>query len=124
MALNGLLRFLLLGCGLGAFAYLGVRAGGSLVADVLLAFVFPAAVALLWVLVVAPRSPSQLTDDGRSLGEVFLLSLAALALAASGLIPVAIAFFVLTIFNTGLSRYVARRVYETDPLRGLYPGGR
>jgi hypothetical protein len=99
---NLALKFVLELCMLAALAAWGVQAGGSTAGDVLLAVAAPLAVAVLWGLFAAPRSPRRLGRVPRLVLELGLFALAAVALAAAGAPVLAVVFAGVVVVNAAL----------------------
>jgi len=85
-------KFLLELCLLAAVAVWGVDAVGSTAAQVALGVAAPLAVAVVWGLFAAPKARRRLSLAPRLVLELGLFALGALALAAAGHAPLAVAF--------------------------------
>jgi hypothetical protein len=79
--------------------YAGVTLGQSLPVKIILAITFPAALAVLWGIFLAPASKTRLRDPWLTAVKVLLFSLAAVFLFFTGLKGAAIGFGLITLLN-------------------------
>jgi hypothetical protein len=79
---------------LALLAVVGARAGGGVVASVLLGIAAPLAAAAVWAVAVAPKARRRLADPARLAVELALFAATAVGLAAVGLGLVAVLFAV------------------------------
>jgi hypothetical protein len=83
-AFHLLLRFVLEGCALGALAYAGWQAPGSVWLRLLLAIGLPLIAAVVWGQWVAPKARRPLSDPLRLVPEWVVFGGATIALAVTG----------------------------------------
>jgi hypothetical protein len=103
--INATVRFLLELCALAALAVWGFGASHETAVRIVLGIGAPAAAAIVWGLFVAPRARFPLPTTARSGGELLVFGSAALAILASGPLPLAVIFAVLALGNMFLTNY-------------------
>ncbi len=102
-ALNIGLSFLLELLMLAAFGYWGFQTGTSTLIRVVLGIGTPLLAIIIWGIYNAPRSARRLARNPRLLLELFMFSLAALALAAAGQPAAALIFAIFILINLSLA---------------------
>ncbi len=81
------------------FGYVGVSAGQTIPVKIFLAVAFPAVIAIVWGIFLAPASKTRLRDPWLTLVKVFLFLLAAVCLFLTGLQGEAIVFAIIALLN-------------------------
>jgi hypothetical protein len=109
-ATNLVLRFALELATLGILAHWGATRGGATWQRAALALGAPAAVALFWGLVIAPRAPARLPELGKAVLALAVFALAVAALASRGHRELAAGFAAVAVVNAVLLHTTARRV--------------
>lgn len=99
---NLAVRFLLELVGVASLAYWGSRLPSTTPVRVGLAIAAPAALIVVWALVVAPGADNPLSQTTRMLIGSVLLLLASYALAVAGQTRLAVAFAAVVVLNTAL----------------------
>jgi hypothetical protein len=99
---NLALRFLLELCALVALGYWGFRTGSGLLAKIGLGIGVPLLTVVIWGAFVAPNAAVHLPEPVPFILGLFILELAAAALAAAERLAVAVAFGVIVVINAVL----------------------
>lgn len=97
--INLALAFLLELVMLVAFGYWGFHTGSSTVVQWILGLGVPAIAIVIWSIFNAPQSKRRLPRTPRTILEVVMFGLAALALVAAGQTPLGIIFMVVVLIN-------------------------
>ncbi len=90
------------------FGYVGASAAQSLPVKIILAVAFPAVIAIVWGIFLAPASETRLRDPWLTTVKLFLFLLAAFLLFLTGLQGAAIVFAISALLNLILL-YIYRR---------------
>ena len=99
---NLAVRFFFELCALAAFAYWGFLTPGGTAQHILLGIGAPILMAIVWGAFIAPRAAVALPRSVTVVLGLLVLELAAVALAAAGLVPLAVIFGVAVAINAAL----------------------
>jgi hypothetical protein len=115
---NLALRFVLELIGIGSLGYWGLQTGADDPGRVILAIGGPAAMIVLWAVVVAPKATNPLTQPQRDAIGTGLLMVAALALGLAGQPAIGAIFGTAVVLN-----WLLLMVFGRDALTAFRPAG-